>query len=439
MEQCPHAVELELEYDVVKFESVAFSSELTASSQASIKLCCCSVIKIKATDLITAKSQMESPNNGGIPEDLLLEILLRLTVKDLLRFKSVCKRWYSIIRNPDFVNQHFTHKSNQEYLLIRHYRYDLEQYAFAMYLDENFSKYEEPDNLQLPFTVSALMGPINGVFWAAGISGHMALLNPATRQFKPISLLLPDIPPYLSLYDHLFGFGLDSRSGDYKVISIQYYWNGETDMAHHPCIISVYTSSSDSWKHFEDSGLVNSSRCVYRSLCNTYLKGSYYWIMDNDKDVAILAFDVKNESFREIRVPDCIKTKEGDLSLYGDSLALLTCDLDNDIRWPLGFWKENELLIETENSVLTMYDVSARKSRTVENRRKENGFFIYWVFSYKESLVSIEGEGEGDCHAEVYRKNGDGLVNCTLQIICIILRKLDIVNVREREANLQSF
>ncbi|CAA0828447.1 Unknown protein [Striga hermonthica] len=365
---------------------------------------------------------MESPNNGGIPEDLLLEILLRLPVKDLLRFKSVCKRWYSIIRSPEFINQHFRHKSNRESLLIRHYRYDLEQYAFAVYLDENFSKYEEPDNLQLPCTVSALMGPINGIFLVSGISGHMAFLNPATRQFKPLSLLLPNVPPYLSLYDHLFGFGLDPVSGSYKVVSIQYHWKRETDMAHHPCIISFYTSSSDSWRHFEDSGFVNSSRCAYRSLCNTYLKGFYYWVMDNYKDVAILAFDMKNESFTEIQVPDCIKIKEGDLSLYRDSLALLTCDLDNvdicvdvwvmggrdecwskcltvgpfqDIRWPLGFWKENVLLIETENSVLTMYDVSARKSRTVETRRKENGFFICWVFSYKESLVSIEGEGEG--------------------------------------------
>ncbi|XP_011070389.1 probable F-box protein At1g14315 [Sesamum indicum] len=174
---------------------------------------------------------MESLKNGDLPEDVILEILLRLPVKTLLQLKCVCKHWH-----------------------------------------------QEPDHLQMPVTVAALMGPLNGVF---------------------------------------------------LVFSIQYFWNEEMDVPPYPSLVSVYNSGSDSWRHFEDVDLVNSSRCAYRSLYNTYLNGVYYWLTEfNDTDVAILAFDMSSEKFQEIQVPDCIKSKEGDLALYDGSTALLSCDLD---------------------------------------------------------------------------------------------------------------
>ncbi|KAH6792062.1 hypothetical protein C2S52_002539 [Perilla frutescens var. hirtella] len=363
---------------------------------------------------------MENPRNGDLPADIIQEILLRLPVKSLLQFKCVCKNWCSLIGSPSFANQHFGRENNQERLLIRHYIPNEERYAFALYVDEMCSAYEEPAHLQMPDTVAALMGPLNGIFCVVNITGRLALLNPAMKQFKPLPSLHPNVEPHLSSYDNLLGFGLDVLSGDYKLVSLQYYWNEETDAPHYPSLVSVYSSGTDSWRHFEDVDLVNSSHCAYRSLCNTYLNGFYYWLMEfNDSDVAILAFDMTSEKFREIKVPDCIKSKEGDLTVYGDSIALLSCDLDkidkcvdiwvmgkegcwtrssivgpfSDIRWPLGFWKTNELLLETGTSVLTLYNVSNKRLRTVEARRKENGFFIYWVFSYKESLVSLKGNG----------------------------------------------
>lgn len=42
------------------------------------------------------------PNIRGIPYEIVDEILSRLPIKSLLRFKCVCKRWLSVISNPDF-------------------------------------------------------------------------------------------------------------------------------------------------------------------------------------------------------------------------------------------------------------------------------------------------------------------------------------------------
>jgi len=42
-----------------------------------------------------------------LPEELVTQILLRLSVKSLIRFKSVCKSSFSLISNPHFANSQF--------------------------------------------------------------------------------------------------------------------------------------------------------------------------------------------------------------------------------------------------------------------------------------------------------------------------------------------
>lgn len=373
-----------------------------------------------STILIKVAYMASTTNHGYLPEDVMLDILLRLPVKTLLQFKCVSKHWYTLIESPGFVKLHFNHKSNPERLLVRNYRPDTDKYTYALFHDETFCGFEEPDHLQMPITVGSLLGPVDGLFLVVGRSGNMALLNPSMRQLRPIPLLHPDVKPHLSPYDDLLGFGWDESGKDYKVISIQYFWNDELDVPHDPSIVSIYSLRSDSWRHFEDVDLANSGHCSYKSLCNTYLNGVYYWFTElNDQDISILAFDMSLEKFREIKVPDCIKARGGDLTLYGDSVALISCDLDmnakcvdiwvlkeesrwvkclnigpfEDLKWPLGFWRDTELLLETGSSHLTVYTINTRELRTLETRRRENGFFIYWVFFFKESLVSINGEG----------------------------------------------
>lgn len=38
-----------------------------------------------------------------LPEEIVMEILARLPVKSLLRFKSVCRGWRAIISEPSFI------------------------------------------------------------------------------------------------------------------------------------------------------------------------------------------------------------------------------------------------------------------------------------------------------------------------------------------------
>lgn len=47
----------------------------------------------------------------SLPEDVLIEILLRLPAGDLVRFKLVCRSWYKVITSPLFAESHLQHRN----------------------------------------------------------------------------------------------------------------------------------------------------------------------------------------------------------------------------------------------------------------------------------------------------------------------------------------
>ncbi|KAM7528082.1 hypothetical protein LguiB_031492 [Lonicera macranthoides] len=60
-------------------------------------------------------------NNSNMPEDLLIDILARLPVKSILRFKCVSKYWYALIGSPDFISNHYNNCNNRAKLLVLRY------------------------------------------------------------------------------------------------------------------------------------------------------------------------------------------------------------------------------------------------------------------------------------------------------------------------------
>ncbi|KAJ0617152.1 putative F-box domain-containing protein [Helianthus annuus] len=49
-----------------------------------------------------------------VNEDVVEQILIELDVKDLIRFKTVCKSWHSLITSPRFVNRHLIRSHNKD-------------------------------------------------------------------------------------------------------------------------------------------------------------------------------------------------------------------------------------------------------------------------------------------------------------------------------------
>ncbi|XP_058219394.1 F-box protein CPR1-like [Rhododendron vialii] len=109
-----------------------------------------------------------------IPQDVLVNIFIRLTIKTLLQCTSVCKSWYSIIVNPSFIDSHLNRPPTQTYnnahhlLLVRTCSSDDDggKELYSLHCDdESFDEYAK---LHFPFSKAfnmffRIVGSCNGV------------------------------------------------------------------------------------------------------------------------------------------------------------------------------------------------------------------------------------------------------------------------------------
>ncbi|CAL5345609.1 unnamed protein product [Camellia sinensis] len=200
-----------------------------------------------------------------IHEDVMVEILVKLPVKSLLRFKCVSKSWSSLITNPSFIAKHLTNSNKKENGCL--FVHGIEpkdannfprKYTFAVCRDKSLTvPVFEYLGLKLNAKVH-VMGPCNGIFCLLTNSNSVALWNPANRESRalPTQTFPNSIPPRMELEGNAFGFGMDPFTGDYKVVSIRMYNRGsglDNDIhpSSYPKHIAIYSLHDDSWRDFK--------------------------------------------------------------------------------------------------------------------------------------------------------------------------------------------
>ncbi|XP_059285767.1 F-box/kelch-repeat protein At5g15710-like [Lycium ferocissimum] len=105
-----------------------------------------------------------------LPEELMTEILSRLPVKLLLKFRSVSKSWLALISSPEFIKTHLSvSANNKEYthhrLMLQFIEpgsiYKLKECALCSLLDGSVVEVSELNNP--PGKFWAAMGSVNGL------------------------------------------------------------------------------------------------------------------------------------------------------------------------------------------------------------------------------------------------------------------------------------
>ncbi|XP_076893333.1 F-box protein CPR1-like [Bidens hawaiensis] len=142
--------------------------------------------------------------------DVVEQILVRLDVKDLIQYKSVCKSWLSLISGPRFVQAHLNHniKSDRDNRQLGHRRIC-------------HSKYMPKDRWVRWNEIIVIVGSCNGLVCFSPRDVELVVTNPLTREQKKLPT-----PPYRLNMDGIsmirvlvcWGFGYDSCADDYKVI-----------------------------------------------------------------------------------------------------------------------------------------------------------------------------------------------------------------------------
>ncbi|KAL6224029.1 hypothetical protein ACLB2K_002885 [Fragaria x ananassa] len=247
-------------------------------------------------------------NNGqnvDLPPEMMHEIVSRLPVKPLCRFKLVSKSWQSLISDPDFVANYSKAAFENEDVFFRRRRLlftfvDSGQRAmYSLDLDQFLN---ENTNVGVDGSVAApieLDFVYNGFYSCYGLflsrlcSGDWSysLINPVTKESKK----LQDVPLWRLPMEPYFriGFGFDHSTNEYKVINGQQNDDG--------VVFSIYTLQTDSWRKIDCLFPYRVSGRYDGILVN----GGVHWFARKvaDESLVIISFSLAEEKVTEIALP----------------------------------------------------------------------------------------------------------------------------------------
>ncbi|KAF5175083.1 F-box protein cpr1 [Thalictrum thalictroides] len=236
------------------------------------------------------------------PQDVVMEILSRLPVKSLVRFRCVSKTWLKLLtKDTKFIKLHLNRSHNH-----------LPDFIFQTYLriesdmNTKISESKFDDGVEI-------IGICNGLVCVTDFS-NFYVCNPLTKDY--ISIPSPDDVPILlnQMSLSLYGFGFHESSNEYKILRLFSTTiedeDGVSDFLLH---VTVYTLSTNSWKTLENVSY------EYEICCdqdNALVNGAFHWIGAapglstwSTKVKSIVCFDLEAEDFHELPQPTDLKDK----------------------------------------------------------------------------------------------------------------------------------
>ncbi|XP_073308011.1 F-box/kelch-repeat protein At3g06240-like isoform X3 [Primulina huaijiensis] len=270
--------------------------------------------------------------NPQLPEDVIIEILIRVPVKSIVKLRCVSRTWRDLIRSPIFIHRYQNRERKQSVLLVK-------RYTTRQYEDEAILSFHNPDfpellvspylsipvlnDLNLPTNIYSnvrIYGPCNGLV-CIPVYNIIFLCNPALREFKPLPPPSITCPMGYRILAFEFGFGFDPNTGAYKVMQISEIREDFYEDFHR---FDLYDSASDSWKHIDEELPKITSMPSFQ----TFFGGAIHWYAakDNINDYpCILCFDIRTEAFQLLDFPDDFPKAEdlASLTVLNENLALI--------------------------------------------------------------------------------------------------------------------
>ncbi|XP_021750758.1 F-box protein CPR30-like [Chenopodium quinoa] len=293
---------------------------------------------------------------AALPTEIITEILSRLPVKSLLRFKCVCKSWNSLIKSPNFIKLHLNQTliSNSDHHVLRWSECSsLHSAEIDLNLHHNhlyFSELNHPLETQKLY----LFGSCNGVVCISDPSKNdVFLYNPLTNSHR--KLPADRTTPNLIHEAVLFGFGYDSKNDDYKVLKIVQGLKFEGSFNNEA---KLYSLNNHSWKCVEGIPyyvLYGDRHGVYFNEVIHFMVN--YMESDSKSCKFIASFDLRTESFELMDFPsydDKLRNPLEYLELYLKQLGGCLClvvnyDTDNYAHmFPPGVELGNQILYRTD-------------------------------------------------------------------------------------------
>nr|XP_043638358.1 F-box/kelch-repeat protein At3g06240-like [Erigeron canadensis] len=243
--------------------------------------------------------------SNNLCQDLIIEIFTKLPVKSLLRFRSVSKSLCACIGSPDFIRL-YTLRSPDEKLMIAHQFYHKGvdnpfSYIYTLHSESQLSSspYTNVQAADYPFTGFGVVGSSNGIICLFKTENGISLWNPSTRR----KLTAQDRPAWIhtlipserrSSY-HVFGFGYDAISDDYKILR----WTKRDTLE----VYSVYTLKTDAWCEIRGPAIH-----PYLHSCQCLFNGTLHWVAEYKLPIIMysyhmMTFDLSTGVFSTFPLP----------------------------------------------------------------------------------------------------------------------------------------
>ncbi|XP_043692988.1 F-box protein CPR1-like [Telopea speciosissima] len=383
-----------------------------------------------------------------LPNEVEENILSRLPVKSLMRFRCVCKHWCNLVTKPHFIKMQL-HQSTQ----IKEVSKLVFPYAGRLYSTNVGScgkqyiktrgqlKNHMQKQLVLPFRDGncdmflKIIGSCNGLLCLSAFDS-LYLLNPVTKEYKrlPYPEILTGRSSSSSTILTIFGFGYSPRTDEYKVMMITYFM---IEQPVHSAVF-VYTLGINSYWRL----IKGTSHKINYPYHHGLVNGALHWmtsgIPDSSKVVPI-SFDFGDEKFRELFLPKSFSQDDtnhpmglGELSGF---LSLYHCKADENFdiwvmkvygdeqSWtkvfsvaqpissgiqglfkPLCILKKDVVLGESDIGIFIL-DVVKNECRQLHLRYPP---YAFGTEMYLESLVSLGTDGGVDVSNKHGRKEKEG-------------------------------
>ncbi|KAG2695974.1 hypothetical protein I3760_07G036800 [Carya illinoinensis] len=262
-----------------------------------------------------------------LPETVVVEILLRLPVKSLLRFRCVSKRWRSLISDPRFAKSHFRQASERSQRLLISSRSEI------LSLDCN-----------VPFRDSSTLR--EHVVPSLRRGRHVRIVdiwNPSTGDVRK----LPDPTFSLRGENYWHGFGYDPSTDDYKLLVASFLflprYQGSEECRDQICVFDLVEEKfhemlmpvevEDRFNGIFFCALRNLGGCLYFISYNrTHIelwRMMEYGVRESwALTLHIAYFHVKIS--RHNLAPVCI-SKDGQIVAFNDGKELLRCNSEGEI------------------------------------------------------------------------------------------------------------
>ncbi|KAL1197198.1 F-box/kelch-repeat protein [Cardamine amara subsp. amara] len=290
----------------------------------------------------TRESFFSSPN---LPLEMMEEILLRLPVKSLTRFKCVCISWRSLLSRPLFTLKHAsileasktTTSKKSPYGVITTSRFHLKSCCVHSMYNESTVNVLEHDGELLGRDYYQVVGTCHGLIcFHVDYNKSLYLWNPTIKVQQRLSD--SDLETSDDEFVVTYGFGYDESEDDYKVVALL------QQRLQMKIEAKIYSMRQKLWRR-SNTCFPSETVLADKSRSGIYINGTLNWAATHSSSWTIISYDMSRDVFKKLHGPVCCSRGCFTMTL-GDLRGCLSmvcyCKGANADVWVLKEFEEGE-------------------------------------------------------------------------------------------------